>query len=222
MIETTTLIRQLAADRRPLRPLAQPWVRTLRWVAISLLALVVLALLWPHAPIGTSLDRQFFMEQAAALLTGVMAATAAFASVVPGYSRRVALLVLIPLAIWLAVLGHACVQDWSDSERWASVLLRHWACVPATLLAGVVPAIVLLVMLRRGAPLAPARTTALAGVAVAGHANVLMRVVHASDASLIVLAWHVLALLAVSAASTLGGRYLFTWRHARPSDGVSR
>jgi hypothetical protein len=226
MIDTPTLIRRLAADSRSRQPLARPWARTLAWVAISMMSLLGsllgFAVVWPHPPIGTLLDVRFLIEQAAAMATGIAAATAAFASVVPGSSRRVALLIVIPLAIWLGVLGQSCVQDWSDSGQSASLLRLHWACVPATLLAGAVPAIALILMLRRGAPMTPFLTMALAGVAVAGLANVLMRVVHASDASLVVLAWHVLAVFGVSAASTAWSRWVFSWRHLQASHGVRR
>ena len=221
-MDTSALIRQLAADSRPFQPLAQPWARTMRWVAWSLIPLLAVAVLWPHPAISTALDVRFFVAQAAALATGIIAAAAAFASVVPGYSRRGAFLVLIPLAIWLSVLGHACVLDWSTTAQWGAILRLHWACVPDTLLAGALPAVALIVMLRKGAPMTPSLTTALAGVAGAGLANVVMRVVHASDASLVVLVWHVLAVFAASAASALLGRWIFTWRRAQARHGLGR
>jgi ABC-type uncharacterized transport system permease subunit len=40
------------------------------------------------------------------------AAFAAFCSVVPGFDRRMLLLPLGPLALWIASVGHGCVQDW--------------------------------------------------------------------------------------------------------------
>jgi hypothetical protein len=68
----------------------------------------------------------------------------------------------------------------------------------------------------------PSRTTALAGVAVAGLANVVMRVVHALDASVVVLVWHLLAVFSASAASALLGRWIFTWRYAHARDALGR
>ena len=91
-------------------------------------------------------------------------------------------------------------------------MLSHWACFPATVIAGLVPAMAILVMLRRGAPVAPRLTTGLAGLAVASLANVGIRFVHPFDASLIVLAWHVVAIFAVSGVATIFGSRLFTWR----------
>ena len=70
----------------------------------------------------------------------------------------------------------------------------------------------MLVMLRRGAPIAPRLTTALAGLAVASLANVGIRFVHPFDASLIVLAWHVIAIFGVTGLATVFGNRLFTWR----------
>ena len=100
-METNKLIARLAADATPVRPLAAPWVRMLVWLAISLpyVATVVL-LMPPEVNLAQALrDKQFLVEQAATLATAVMAAIAAFGSVVPGHDRRLFLLPLAPLAL---------------------------------------------------------------------------------------------------------------------------
>ena len=105
---------QLAADAMPVGRLPPPWRRAAIWLAVALpyVALVVLAMP-PEFDVAAALaDRRFLIEQLAALATALLAAFAAFASVVPGIDRRVLLLPLVPLAIWLASLGEGCVQDW--------------------------------------------------------------------------------------------------------------
>ena len=207
---TADLIRQLAANSAAVQPLPRPWLRTAAWLAVCLLYLVLLDVAWPNeAPPHIRIDGRFLIEQIAALATGVAAAIAAFASVIPGSPRRLTLAPFLPLSLWLLVLGQSCARDWSASVL--PPMLSHWGCFPATVLAGLVPAMAMLVMLRRGAPIAPRLTTALAGLAVASLANVGMRFVHPFDASLIVLAWHVLAIFGLSGLATIFGNRLFTW-----------
>jgi hypothetical protein len=75
---------------------------------------------------------------------------------------------------------------------------------------------VLAVMLRRGAPLAPAATAALVALAVGTLANVgaCWSLPHASNE--ITLVWHGGTVLALVLVAALAGRAVFRWRvHAR-------
>jgi hypothetical protein len=208
--QTADLIRHLAADSAAVRPLPRPWTRTAVWLGVSLLYVAALYGIWlPDASIRS--DAGFVTEQLAAMTTGVLAALAAFASVVPGYSRRLAYASLVPLAVWLSSLGQSCARDWAASAS-LSPIGTHWACFPVTVVVGLVPASLLIVMLRRGAPVAPRLTSALSGLAAASLANVAIRFVHTADASVIVLLWHVLAVFALSSVLTVVANHVFTWR----------
>jgi hypothetical protein len=212
--DTPRFIRRLAASVTPVRPLPDPWIRAATWCAGSLpvVGLIVLALsrstgfMWPH------IDRRLVLEQLAALATGVTAGAAAFATTVPGYRRLIALLPLVPLTVWLGDLGQSCVQDGfvSGSSQWS--FLAHWGCLPVTMLVGAFPAAMMVLMLRRGAPLTPRLTTVLGAVSAAGLANFGVRFVHAADASIVVLAWHFSAIFVLCVLSAVAGRSLFSWR----------
>ena len=208
---TDELIHRLGARGAPVRPLAAPWLRGLLWGTGALAYLVVVDWVWMRTTtITLTLDRRFLIEQAAALLTGLTAACAAFTTVVPGRSRRLAWWSLAPLALWLLSVGRQCVQDWSASG--VPALLPHWGCFAATVAVGLVPALVIVLMLRRGAPLTPTLTTALAGVAAAGLANFGVRFVHAMDVSFVVLTWHLAAVFALCLLVTRFGDHVFSWR----------
>ena len=208
--DTADVIRRLAAASAPVRPLARPWMRAAMWCAVSMPYLWLLYAAWPHSGV-VPVDRRFVIEQAAALATGLSAAIAAFATVVPGYSRRVALTPLVPLVVWVGNIGQMCAHDWASSDHLPPILI-HWGCFSATLIAGIVPTIAIVVMLRRGAPMTPRLTTALASLAVAGVANFVIRFVHAFDASFVILAWHLAAVFALSAVVTSFGDRVFSWR----------
>jgi hypothetical protein len=217
-LQTERLIHQLADHPAPVRRLPAPWRRAAVWFAISLpyVAVVVFTHSMPGSmPIDLAQmlhDRQFIIEQIATLLTAIAAVVAAFCSVVPGYDRRILLLPLPPLAVWLLSLGEGCVQDWL---RWGARGLKvhaDWNCLPPASLIGIVPAIALVIMLRRGAPLRPRITLALAALAVAALGNFGLRIFHVGDASVMVLVWHFgsVVLLALIAGGI--GRLVLSWK----------
>jgi hypothetical protein len=215
-MDTDEFIKRLAADLQPVRPLRPPWARAVLWLGIALP--YVAAVVWGKlmmidaAQIGA--DARFMVEQAATLATALTAAIAAFCSVVPGFDRRVLLVPLAPLGLWLASVGQGCVQDWLRLGADGLTIRPDWDCLPPATVIGIVPAIVLVIMLRRGAPLRPRVTLALAALAVASVANFGLQFAHARDVSIMVLVWHLGAAAALSALGGSLGELVLGWRHA--------
>lgn len=212
-MDTRKLIERLAEVVEPVRPLPHPWIRTAAWllVAIPYVALVVLVVSPREDLISKASEWRYLVEEVAALATGMTAATAAFATVIPGYDRRFLLLPALPAAIWLGSLGQGCVQDWIRFGLDGLSLRPDWFCFPAIVLVGAVPAIAMAVMLRRGAPLTPHMTTALGGLAAAGLGDFGLRLFHPQDASLMVLVWQVGTVFILTAAAAWAGHYLLNW-----------
>jgi hypothetical protein len=215
-MDTDEFIKRLAADLQPVRPLRPPWARAVLWLGIALP--YVAAVVWGKlmmidaAQIGA--DARFMVEQAATLATALTAAIAAFCSVIPGFDRRVLLVPLAPLGLWLASVGQGCVQDWLRFGADGLTIRPDWDCLPPATVIGIVPAIVLVIMLRRGAPLRPRVTLALAALAVASVANFGLQFAHARDVSIMVLVWHLGAAAALSALGGSLGELVLGWRHA--------
>ncbi|WP_445504687.1 NrsF family protein [Microvirga sp. G4-2] len=212
-METDGLIHQLAADATPVHPLASPWKRTGLWLAMAIpYDAFVVILMSPRPDLAMLLaDPRFQVEQVAALATAILAAAAAFACTVPGRSRAICLLPIVPLAIWLASLGYGCLQDWRALGPEGLRLRIDWDCLPAASLVGIVPAIAMVVMLRRGAPLFPRVTLALAGLAVGALAQAGMQIYHVGDISLMVLVWHLGSVAALAAVAGWIGRRVLRW-----------
>jgi len=211
------LIKRLVADLQPVRPLRPPWMRAVLWMAIALpyVAAVVWGKLMMVDAAQISADARFMVEQAATLATALTAAIAAFHSAIPGLDRKILLLPLAPLGLWLASVGHGCMQDWLRFGADGLTIRPDWDCLPMAVMIGIVPAAVIVVMLRKGAPLRPRLTLALAALAVASIANFGLQFAHFRDASIMVLAWHLGAAAVLSAlGGWLGGRVL-AWRPAR-------
>lgn len=213
-MDTDQLIRRLAENSEQVEPLPHPWARTVAWfsLAIPYIALVVFVMSPRNDLIVKSLDPRFLIEQFASLATGIAAAVAAFTSIIPGHNRRVLLIPLVPLAIWLGSLGQGCVQDWMQYGADGLTLRPDWFCFPAIVLVGAVPAIVMAAMLRRGAPLTPHMTTALGGLAAAGLGNFGLRLFHSQDASVMVLVWQLGTVFVLVGLAGWSGRYLLHWR----------
>jgi hypothetical protein len=215
MTTTDEIIRQRAARATPVQPLPAPWRRAAAWVGASLAYVAgVCLLLWIWRDSLTPItDGRFVIEQVAALLTGITAAVAAFATTVPGYSRKVVWLPVLPLAVWMATIGQTCVHDWSFSPHgWA--IAAHWGCLVVTFVEGAVPALTIAWMLRRGAPLTPGETMVLGGLAAGGLAHVGARFVHPFDTGIVILVWHVGAVVAFCLLAQRISRRLLTWRSA--------
>jgi hypothetical protein len=212
-METDRLIYQLAVNATPVRPLASPWMRTGLWLAMALpYVVLVVIVMSPRPDLALQLaDPRFQVEQVAALATAILAAAAAFSSTVSGRSRTIGLLPLAPLAIWFASLGYGCIQDWRALGPEGLRLRIDWDCLPAAALVGIVPAIAMVVMLRRGAPLFPRVTLALGALAVGALAQAGMQIYHVGDISLMVLVWHLGSVAVLVATAGWIGRRILRW-----------
>jgi hypothetical protein len=218
-METDDLIRRLAADTGPVRRLRPPWLRTLFWLALSLpyvAAVVSGKLLMVGLPQALA-DPRFVIEQAATLATMIAAAAAAFASVVPGFDRRVLLLPLAPLAVWLGSVGQGCVKDWLRLGAEGLAIRPDWDCLPSAAVIGIVPAVAMIAMLRRGAAVHPRLTLAMGALAVAAAGNLGMQLFHYRDASIMVLFWHLGSVAALSVLGGWLGEQLLGWRRPEPA-----
>jgi hypothetical protein len=186
------------------------------WLVISVPFLAVIWLMMPSDInlVAALADRRFLFEETVLLVMALTAALAAFASVVPGYDRRILLIPLLPLSLWLASLGEGCWRNWVALGANGLTLRADWDCLPPAILIGIVPSIVMVVMLRRGAPLLPRVSIALGALAVAALANLGLRLFHVGDASVMVLFWHLGGAAVLAGLAGVAGRQVLYWRHA--------
>jgi len=208
------LIQQLTESARPVTRLLAPWRRTSLWLTASLLyvGIVVAAYLLADGGVPATIEPRLVVELAAILATAATAAIAAFSSIVPGRDWRLLLLPLIPLGLWLATLGHSCLQDWRVLGMAGLQVRADWDCAVPALIASALPAGAMLVMLRRGVPLVPAVSLALGALATGAVANLGLRIFHASDLSVQILVWHAGGAVVVSLIASLAGPRVLAWR----------
>jgi hypothetical protein len=219
--DTEAFIQHLAENVEPVRPFGRPWIRTGVWISVSILYVWVVLLMMVHwrglPPI--TFDLRFIVEVFSGLAAGVAAAACAFASVIPGYNRKVLVGLVAPLAVWLGSLGDGCIQEWVRYGSQSLSLHHDLSCFPFIAFLGSLPAVALALMLRRGAPLTPHRTAALGGFAAAGLGNLGLRLIHPEGANIGLLVWHIGGVFVLAAAAAGAGHYLLNWRSIT---GVSR
>lgn len=210
-MDTDRLIAELAGNAEPVQRLRPPWMRTALWLALAIPPLVVVVTVHGlDVDLAAALaDRRFVIEQIATLATALTAAVAAFASTVPGCNRKWYWLPVIPLAVWFATVGAGCIEDWRALGPAGLRLRLDTGCLLPMVLIGVVPAVAMVTMLRRGAPLSPRVTLILAALATAGIVNFALRLFHFGDVSVMVLVWHLGLVAALSiGAGLLAPRFL--------------
>lgn len=212
-METERLIQTLVGAATPVRPLPPVWIRCALWLTIAVpYVTLVVYVMSPRPDLIVKLtEARYVFDQLAALVTCVAAAIAAFATTIPGYSRKMLLLPVLPLTAWLGSLGQGSVSAWLLSGPDGMKLQPDWFCFPAIVLVGAIPAIAMVIMLRRGVPLVPATTGALGGLAAAGLGDFGLRFFYPQDASLMVLVWQFGTVFVVATLSACTGRYILNW-----------
>jgi hypothetical protein len=212
-METERMIAALARDTRPVRRLRRPWQRTAVWAAAGFIYLALLIAMMPvRGDLALRLEEpRFLVEQLAALLTGLAAAAAAFATSIPGHRRAIVWAPLVLLVVWIGAVIIGVAQD----DRRDMVLQADWGCVATILLGAAVPGAAMALMIRRGASTTPRLTAALAALAAAGVGNVGICVFHAHASNLVVLIWHCGTILLLAGLAAVAGVHLLRWPSPR-------
>jgi len=162
-MKTDELIDRLGRDVTVARPLPTPGMRTAGWMvwAVSYLVLVAVMMFAVMSSARVTPTPLYLVQQGAALVTGIMAARAAFASVIPGSNSRVWVLPTVGAAVWSVSLLWAGVRDLQASGTLGVTSQSDWPCVASMTVGGLLVGFPLVWMLRRGAPLTPHLTAFL-------------------------------------------------------------
>lgn len=214
-MKTEDLIQRLGTGLRPVRPLAPPWKRASIWLACAAgYVLVVMLVSWMRRGTlpGIASDPVEAAQQLALIGTALVAAPAAFASVVPGAPSRGRWLPLGAVAVVMATLAWGMVRDAGIHGEVGVGREADWPCVisiagGAAILWGAAMA-----MLRRGAPLLPGASGLLAGLAAVSLANVEACVTRSHAFSVTVLVWHGSTSVLIVMVAVAAGRRILAWR----------
>ena len=212
-MRTDDLIDRLGRDVTVTRPLPTPGMRTAVWMvwAVSYLVVVAVMMFAVMSSAGVTPTPLYLVQQSAALVTGIMAARAALASVIPGANDRVWVLPAIGVATWAAALLWAGVLDLQASGTLGVTSQSDWPCVASMTVGGLLVGAPLAWMLRRGAPLTPNLTLGLAALAALSIANIEACLTRPHAFALTVLLWHGSTVAAIAALCALMGHRWLRW-----------
>lgn len=212
-IDTDALVGALAECAAPVNRLHSPHARMAKWFMLSLgYAAIIVAIMGLRPDISGKLQElKFLIELGAALMTSMLAAGAAFCAGCPGRPIWERFAPLPALAVWLSSLGHGCWESWIVRGPEGLAITLDFMCFPYIVLVASLPTLLILAMIRRGAPIAPLTATMLASLAAASLGAAALRLFHAQDASVMVFVWQLGSVAVLTAAGALLGRSLLRW-----------
>lgn len=191
---TEQLVDALAAQARPVAPLAPPLRRAaLTLVPVGLAGALLVLVAGDLRGLATRYagrDALMAAEMIAMLATALLAVAGAFALSVPGRSRRWMLAPVPPLIVWLAASGLGCLQDLARLGPGAWGWGHGRDCLLFILGAGVPIGALLLWRLSRARPIDPLPVALLGGLAAAALAAFLLQFFHPVGLTVIDLAVH--------------------------------
>jgi hypothetical protein len=204
------LIRRLIDDCAPVRPLAHPAWRALVWFGASLCYLALVVHFVGRRPelFVTIADPRYSAEVAAMFLTSAMAAAGAFCAGCPGRAIWERSAPVPFLLIWIGALALGC---WRDRHIPGLASYANIACLRTIAAMSIPSALVILSMVRRGAPIAPATTVGLAALAATSMAAAVYRLSFEQDMAQSAGFCPFVAVLAMSGLASLFGRRLLRW-----------
>lgn len=208
------LVDRLVQETQPIRRL---WSVRARWTVFMLLGVTAVALMAgtvPRPDLSVRIHEPVFTLGVIAIgVAAGFAALLALRNAVPGRSPSA-----LESAVAVALVGAAalvtCAQPSVPGVTVGPSFLSGCACALRTVALALAPWLVLLVAIRRGAPVHVTSAGASAGAAALLLATAMLRVACPEDGAAHWLAWHYApvalgALLSAAATST----WLATWRH---------
>lgn len=189
---TEALIASLAAQTRPVRPLASPWRRAGAWLVLATLILSAITAWFGLRPgLGALLmTPRFDLELLGAVATGGLSIIAAFHLALPDRSARWALAPVPALGAWLATLSGGCYADFVTLGPDGLHLGTSFHCFQTIVFTSLALAVPLLVMIRHAGPIRPGLTACLGGLGVAALASAALTLFHGLSTAIMIIVWH--------------------------------
>ena len=190
-MKTETLIDRLTAELTPVRRIARPARRLAWWLLISVPAAALVVWVFGLRPdlAARLTDRAFLVEEAAAVLTAVVGIYAALCAGLPDQPGWKVSLPMAPMALWLGVLGQQCLDVFLRLGPEGLQVTSDAMCLPAIALGGLVPAIAIVVMLRRSGKFRTTHACLCGALGAAALGAAALRLYHTEDAAIMVIVW---------------------------------
>lgn len=212
-MDTQQLIRTLGADASSIGPPpGRLWGGAIAAsIVMAFVAFIILC--GPRTDLAAAMQTvRFLFKFVVTLSLGVTAYLAARAAVRPGapLARKLALMALPLVLLSVAVTTELAVLP---QDQWMVRLVGTnslW-CLGLIPAIGLVPLVILLGVMRTGAPTHPTLAGAVAGLMAGGIAATFYAAHCFDDSPLFVATWYTLAVVILTAAGAGAGRFLLRW-----------
>jgi hypothetical protein len=211
-MKTDELLRTLAADTTPPRPLRT----TLLYGLVPALGATLLAV-WVVLGVRADLAQSVFepLSVARFVLTGAVGLVGLRLVLLLARPEGHMRARLWPLAVLgliaLALLAYAYVTTPAEARQMAIVGKTITTCLLAIPLLALLPVASIFVMLRNGAPTAPRLASGVAGLAGGGLAAAVYALYCTEDSPLFYVTWYGLAIAVVAVTASLIGPRFLRW-----------
>lgn len=214
-MKTDDLIQRLGREGAAVTPLPVPSVRTFIWLGGAVVYLAAMTpFVWTVMSAATpAMSALFLGQQAAALVTGILAVYGALSSVVPGSRAPWRAMLMASGAVWVILLAIGMRRDLVAMGSTGVGAETDWPCVALMTVGGAVLTAPLIKMLRRGAPFTPRSTAFLGGLGALSVASIEACLARPHDYTATVMIWHGATLALVVGALTWTGGVLLRGRY---------
>ncbi|MBT3938241.1 MAG: DUF1109 family protein [Pelagibacterales bacterium] len=209
---TDDLISQLTRNLPPVTRLGHPLKRLLKWFMVALPLSLLLGALVDQQHLSMARksvqDLRFFVDFGIIFTTALTAGYATLSSAQPGRSQYIWLLPVLPFLIWLSLIGESCIQliDQIGSTQFS--LIPHWSCYSSVIATGFVPALLMVVMLKRSAVLRLSHTILLGTLATSALGAIGLHLYHPSDVTAVLLLWQFITMVMLLGLARLISNYM--------------
>lgn len=209
-MDTEQLIEALAKHGQHVCPTQNVSKSLICWLATALPASSVIIMMMGLRPdlFEKLTEPQFLIQEAAALATAIFAASAALYASIPGQPSWKLVLPLAPFFVWMFSLGRQCWNEWLEAGWFGMEYQSDAMCIPAIMMAGLVPALSLYFLIRKGVVLSSPIALALAFLAASALGDATLRLFHPTDAALMLIVWQWGTVVTLTGIGALAGRHI--------------
>ncbi|OYV35253.1 MAG: hypothetical protein B7Z81_08965 [Acidocella sp. 20-61-6] len=217
-MRTEALIVSLAQDLAPVRRAPPPSALLLRWLVVTLPVLATIVLIMGPRPdlVGLMTQPRFLLAELLAGATALISAYAAFCAGRPDEPGWKLFLPMAAFSFWLLELGRQCFVLSVQTHAGGLIIHPDFMCVPVIALAGLVPAMAMVYLLRQSAMFRITHACLCGAMAAAAAAEMALPLFHAADTMMTVLVWQMGSVMLFTALGALAGRALLALRRGAP------
>ncbi len=204
------LIDQLEDDLEPVKPMASPLQRTVIWFFAGIFSIILVgALMGFRMDLGEKAMDAIFLAELGLII--ILSASAAYASAwlsLPDGAEKSKIIIIPYLTVTVALLliGYEIVQHGFELKNFE---IHH--CIIDAFAMGTIPVILMIWMMRQGAPTRPVLSALTNMIAAGGIGYIGLRITCGSDAIGHMCAYHIFPFVLAGLLLGLVARKLYHW-----------